>query len=71
MGDDHDHDHDHDRYVREVMFEFDSGRPSFSYQAFVCFKPIVQPLNVTSYIAIIIIVIIIIIHHDHHHNRGL
>ena len=33
---------DHERNVREVMFESDSGRPSF-----VCFEPIVQPLNVT------------------------
>ena len=41
--------HHHHCYVREVMFEFDSGRPSF-----VCFKPIVEPLNVTSNIVIII-----------------
>ena len=43
---------DHERNVREVMFDFDSdsGRPSFSYQSFVCFRPIVHPLNVTSHI---------------------
>ena len=48
---------DHERNVREIMFESDSGRPSFSLnQSFVCFERIVPPLNVTSHIIIIIMI---------------
>ena len=56
-GDDGDVRDDHERNVREIMFESDSGRPSFSLnQSFVCFEPIVPPLNVTSHIIIIIMI---------------